>query len=68
MTVVISTVFSVFWNLVFALCTTLVLTFIALAYFAPMQLDMLVHQAHDVVPATIDSIARHITNLFNKII
>ena len=49
---------------VIAVCLSFVGLFIFLAYFEPMTLDMLVHQAHDVIPVAINSVIDFITNLF----
>jgi len=60
---VIKTVASLTVDLVSALCMCFVALFIFLAYFEPMTLDALVHQAHDVIPDAIDRTINAIANL-----
>jgi hypothetical protein len=68
MTVVINTVFRGTMTLVGVLSFILCVLFVFLAYTNPTQLDTMVHQAHEVIPAAIDSVTRHIENFKNKIL
>jgi hypothetical protein len=61
---VILTAIDITVDFIMVLCAAFVILFIALAYFEPMTLDMLAHQAHEVVPVAIDSIINFIKNLF----
>lgn len=62
--IVIKTAASLVSDLVMALGLSFLVLFIALAYFEPMLLDTLVHQAHDVVPTVIDGFIAFVKNLF----
>lgn len=61
---VIKTAASLATSLVTALCLSFVALFIFLAYFEPMTLDALVHQAHEIIPQGIDATVNAIHNLF----
>ena len=61
---VIKTAASLASDFVTAVCLSFVALFVALAYFEPTTLDMLVHQAHDVIPQVIDNTIAFVKNLF----
>ena len=61
---VILTAIDIAVDFIMVLSLAFVTLFIYLAYFEPMTLDMLVHQAHEVVPVAIDNIINFIMNLF----
>lgn len=62
--ILVKTAASLASDLVTAICVSFVALFIFLAYFEPMTLDMLAHNAHEIVPQTIDGLIAIIKNLF----